>query len=195
LKTLKDSIFKLSCEFQYFCINSKEEEVRTPGFIRMRVSSREPGDNSEFHTFDLLKRPKEWGVLCHNCTSLDQIPTYHKKGETCRNKLNDPHNQNRVARPVGHHDKPPEGNDAATDTGRLANAEFLELKRQVERNNKQEKKARNGGSGDAKQKPKLKSKEKNKAQARKKKKKGTYIIITTSYILNDVGSASSNGHR
>jgi hypothetical protein len=80
LKTLKDSIFKLSCEFQYFCIDSEtKEEVRTPGYIRMRVSSREPGDNSEFHTFDLLKRPKEWGVLCHNCTFLHQIPTYTRK--------------------------------------------------------------------------------------------------------------------
>ena len=160
LKALKDSIFKLSCEFQFFCINSEKEEVRTPGFIRMRVSSRDPGDNSEFHTYDLLKRPKEWGVLCNNCTFLDQIPTYHKKGETCRNKFNDPHNQNRVARPLGHHDKPSEGNDAATVTGRLANLDYLELGRQVARNKKKEKKERNGGSGDAKQKPKSKSKKK-----------------------------------
>ena len=129
LKSLTDSIFKLSCEFQYFCIDSKtKEEVRTPGFIRMRVSSREPGDNSEFHTFDLLKRPKEWGTLCHKCTFLDQIPTYHKKGETCRNKFNDPHNQNRVARPVNYHqDEPPEENEAATVTDRVPKE--LELKR------------------------------------------------------------------
>lgn len=86
---------KKACEFQYHITSEDGREIRRPGYIRMRVHSRDPGDNEDFFTCDILKRP-DWGNMCSSCTYLNQRPTYHNRPgrkTTCPNS----------ARPKSHH--------------------------------------------------------------------------------------------
>ena len=70
---------KKCSEFQYHVADEQGREIRRPGFVRMRVHSREAGDNEDFFTADLLKRGKTWGAMCAACTYLKQLPTYHHR--------------------------------------------------------------------------------------------------------------------